>query len=60
MMLKRLASLFFVVPFLVLALAGCVSEQRYDALQQKYDTMSQELSAEIAADQVTITRLQAS
>jgi Flagellar motor protein len=43
---------------LVCLLSACVSEQRYDALEQKYETMERQLSAEIAADQVTITRLQ--
>lgn len=57
-MIKALAGLLLALPVLMFGLVGCVSEQRYDALEQKYDMMQRELSAEVAADQVTITRLQ--
>jgi chemotaxis protein MotB len=39
-------------------LAGCVSQQKYDALQKDYDELNQRLSGEIARHQVHITRLQ--
>ena len=47
------------------ALAGCVSQQTYqaqvqktDALQQKYDELNQQMSTEIAAHEMHIERLQ--
>jgi len=47
------------------ALAGCVSQQAYeqqvqktDALQQKYDQLNQQMSSEIAANEMHIERLQ--
>jgi len=47
------------------ALAGCVSQQTYqaqvqktDALQQKYDQLNQQMSSEIAAHEMHIERLQ--
>src|SRR5262249_17932715 len=47
------------------ALAGCVSQQAYqaqvqktDALQQKYDELNQQMSTEIAAHEMHIERLQ--
>lgn len=43
---------------LVLALPGCVSLQRYDALERDYQQLKQQMSAELAADQVEITKLQ--
>jgi chemotaxis protein MotB len=48
----------------MLLLAGCVSQQKYDASQQSYalDTeyqqLNQTMSAEVAANQMQITRLQ--
>lgn len=57
-MIKRRLGILLILPLLVSMLSACVSEQRYDALEQKYEMMQQQLSAEIAADQVTITRLQ--
>jgi chemotaxis protein MotB len=46
-------------------LAGCVSQQTYqaqvqktDALQQKYDQLNQQMSTEIAANELHIERLQ--
>jgi len=39
-------------------LAGCVSEKKYDALDQQYQQLNSSMSAEVAADQVRITRLQ--
>src|SRR5215831_13835487 len=43
---------------IVLFLAGCVSEQKYDALQQRYNQLNQTMSSEINADQMHIERLQ--
>lgn len=39
-------------------LAGCVSQQKYDALQGRYDQLNQTMSAEINANQMHIERLQ--
>ncbi|MFL5288205.1 MAG: OmpA family protein [Rhodopila sp.] len=39
-------------------LAGCVSEQKYDVLENDYNQLNQKLSGEVASDQVRITRLQ--
>jgi chemotaxis protein MotB len=41
-----------------LFLAGCVSQQKYDALQDKYNQLNQTLSAQIATQQLHIERLQ--
>lgn len=38
--------------------AGCVSAQKYDALENEYNQLNQQLSGEIAADKVHITHLQ--
>lgn len=43
---------------LSVVLAGCVSERKYDALETKYNQLNQQLSGEVASDQVRITRLQ--
>ena len=45
-----------IIPLLLLA--GCVSEQKYDALQTRYDQLQQTMSSEIGADQMHIERLQ--
>ena len=42
----------------VLLLAGCVSQQKYDALQSRYDQLNQTMSSEIGANQMHIERLQ--
>jgi chemotaxis protein MotB len=42
----------------MLVLAGCVTQQKYDALEARYQQLNQTMSAEIAADQARITRLQ--
>jgi chemotaxis protein MotB len=39
-------------------LAGCVSQQKYDALDQEYQQLQQTMSTEVGAQQVQITRLQ--
>src|SRR5215510_10871159 len=42
----------------LLVLAGCVSQQKYDALEAEYQQLNRTMSAEIAANQMHITRLQ--
>ena len=42
----------------VLFLAGCVSQNKYDALEARYQQLNQTMSSEIAANQMQITRLQ--
>src|SRR5215469_13287467 len=39
-------------------LAGCVSQQKYDALQQRYDQLNQTMSTEINSKVMHIERLQ--
>ena len=42
----------------MLWLAGCVTQQKYDALEADYQQLNQTMSAEIASNQMHITRLQ--
>jgi chemotaxis protein MotB len=42
----------------LLVLAGCVTQQKYDALDARYRQLNQTMSTEIAANQMQITRLQ--
>jgi chemotaxis protein MotB len=42
----------------ILLFAGCVSQQKYDALQSRYDQLNQTMSAEISAKQMHVERLQ--
>jgi chemotaxis protein MotB len=42
----------------VCLLAGCVSEQKYDSLQTRYNQLNQTMSSEINSDQMHIERLQ--
>ena len=42
----------------LLVLAGCVSQQKYDTLDTEYQQLNQTMSAEVAANQMQITRLQ--
>ena len=42
----------------LLVLAGCVSQQKYDTLDAQYQQLNQTMSAEVAANQMQITRLQ--
>jgi chemotaxis protein MotB len=60
--IRALATLAFASAF---ALAGCVSQQTYeaqvqktDALQDKYNQLNQQMSSEIAANEMHIERLQ--
>jgi chemotaxis protein MotB len=41
----------------MLMLAGCVSQQKYDTLEAQYQQLNQTMSAEVAANQMHITRL---
>jgi chemotaxis protein MotB len=41
----------------MLVLAGCVSQQKYDTLDAQYQQLNQTMSAEVAANQMQITRL---
>jgi chemotaxis protein MotB len=41
-----------------LLLAGCVSQQKYNALDQEYQQLQQSMGAEVGANQMQITRLQ--
>jgi chemotaxis protein MotB len=47
-----------VAALLALSLAACVPVQQYDVLEQDYVQLQTQLSAEIAADQVEITKLE--
>jgi len=42
----------------MLLLAGCVSQQKYDALQSRYDQLNQTMSSEVSTKQMHIERLQ--
>ena len=42
----------------MLVFAGCVSQQKYDALDAEYQQLNQTMSAEVSANQMQITRLQ--
>jgi chemotaxis protein MotB len=52
----QLASMIVVSTMLLLA--GCVSQQKYDALQSRYDQLNQTMSSQISANQMHIERLQ--
>ena len=41
----------------LLVLTGCVSQQKYDALDAQYQQLNQTMSAEVASKQMHITRL---
>ncbi len=43
---------------LALTLVGCVTQSKYDALQQRYDQLNQTMSSEISRKQMHIERLQ--
>lgn len=43
---------------IMLAMAGCVSQQKYDALQARYDALNQTMSSQINSRQMHIERLQ--
>ena len=41
-----------------LLLSGCVSQKKYDALEQEYQQLQQSMGAEVGAQKMQITRLQ--
>jgi chemotaxis protein MotB len=41
-----------------LLLSGCVSQQKYDALDQEYQQLQQSMNAEVGAQQMQIAPLQ--
>jgi len=62
---SKIAGLLTMQLALMLALAGCVSQQayeeqqqKYDALQSRYDQLNQTMSTQIASHQAHIERLQ--
>ncbi len=46
------------VALAALVLAGCVSKQKYNALDQEYQQLQQSMTAEVGAQKMRITRLQ--
>jgi len=42
----------------MMLLAGCVSQQKYDSLDAEYQQLNHTMSAEVATNQMQITRLQ--
>jgi outer membrane murein-binding lipoprotein Lpp len=42
----------------LLLLAGCVSQKKYNALDEEYQQLQQSMGAEVGAQQMQITRLQ--
>ena len=41
-----------------LVISACVSQQKYDALQQRYDQLNQTMTSELNSKQMHIERLQ--
>jgi chemotaxis protein MotB len=58
MIVFRLPLSAAIVGGISLILSACVPAQQYDALQNDYNQLNQQLSSEIGAQQVHITRLQ--
>ena len=54
--MKKLPMLYIAV--VVLLLSGCVSQQKYNALDQEYQQLQQSMTTEVGAQQMQITRLQ--
>ena len=58
-MISQLAHRSSLVPLIALGLlAGCVSAQKYDTLDQEYQQLQRSMSAEVGAQRMQITRLQ--
>jgi chemotaxis protein MotB len=55
---RMAASGVVAIPLIALALSACVPAQQYNALENDYNQLNQQLSSEIGAQQVHITRLQ--
>jgi chemotaxis protein MotB len=56
MKIKMLAIVYLTVATLLLP--GCVSQQKYNALDQEYQQLQQSMTAEVGAQKMQITRLQ--
>jgi chemotaxis protein MotB len=54
--MKTLSMIYLFVAALVLS--GCVSQQKYNALDQEYQQLQQSMGAEVGAQQMQIARLQ--
>jgi chemotaxis protein MotB len=54
--MKTLATVYLAA--LALVLPSCVSQQKYNALDQEYQQLQQSMTAEVGAQQMQITRLQ--
>src|SRR5215472_1047256 len=57
-MIRFTAGTATIVPLTMLLLSACVPAQQYNALENDYNQLNQQLSGEIASQQVHITRLQ--
>jgi chemotaxis protein MotB len=56
MKMKMLAVVYLTAAALLLS--GCVSQQKYNALDQEYQQLQQSMTAEVGAQKMQITRLQ--
>ena len=56
MKMKTLAMVYLMAAALLLS--GCVSQQKYNALDQEYQQLQQSMTAEVGAQKMQITRLQ--
>src|SRR6516225_8964165 len=54
--MKKLPMLYLAA--LAFLLSSCVSQQKYDALDQEYQQLQQSMTAEVGAQQMHIERLQ--
>jgi chemotaxis protein MotB len=56
--MKMKTLLMVYVAAVALLLSGCVSQKKYDALDQEYQQLQQSMTAEVGAQKMHITRLQ--
>ena len=56
MKMKTLAMVYLTAAALLLP--GCVSQQKYNALDQEYQQLQQSMTAEVGSQKMQITRLQ--
>jgi chemotaxis protein MotB len=54
----KLIKLSLLLPVAALLVAGCVSKQKYNTLEEDYQQLNQSMSSEIGAQKMQITRLQ--
>ena len=54
----KLIKLSLLLSVAALLLAGCVSKQKYNTLEEEYQQLNQSMSSEIGAQKMQITRLQ--